>query len=324
MLPMHFVALCYHYIREERGRDPFPRILGNTKEEFRQHVGAMCEVYEPVRMEEVEDAYSTHRTPPRGARRILFTFDDGVSDHYEASRILDESGTKGAFFVPTCVFEGEPVNPQIIHYLLACYGIEAFLDTYKETLHAMGVEEAGVYHLSYVRGVDTPWPFINLVKKTFKYRISHAIGRAILLSMYKARLLSDYPDMMRRMHLTREQVQDMLQRGHYIGVHSHTHPSLRGQALSPAELQDEVVQPLSILRKEFGITPKTFSFPFGRTQDCLSPGEFTDVTQAYALALTGDEAENTPESAPLALGRYMPGSTETAEDILRVLNSLAE
>ena len=60
---------------------------------------------------------------------LLITFDDGLSDHYIAAKILAKHGIKALFFLPTCIIEENlPANPIIIHYCIAKFGVSKFID----------------------------------------------------------------------------------------------------------------------------------------------------------------------------------------------------
>ena len=111
------MALCYHYLRQNKESDPFPRILGTNIDEFQNHIKMLQKNYHVISLKDAvsistgeEDVFNKENTG------VLLTFDDGLSDHYTAAKILSELGVSATFFVPTCILDEQlPASPTIIH-----------------------------------------------------------------------------------------------------------------------------------------------------------------------------------------------------------------
>lgn len=300
---MNFLALCYHYIRNEHAISRFPRIYGNTEDQLRAHLSFFKNTYHPLSLKEIRDVYSGNNEIKSEKAGVLLTFDDGLTGHYNAALILAEAGVKAVFFIPTCIFEEKlPANPQIIHYSIAHHGIGKFFETLRLISKEVGFETP--QDMTFQSG-DNPAEVIARIKKLFKYELPHKIARKVLIRIYEELLLSEFPNILNEIHLTKEQVSEIVGMGHSIGTHSHTHVSVATANLSEEDFVKEVIAPQNYLEKTFGTTVDAFSYPFGGAQDRFSP-EFLREKASYDFAFTVDPILNKPGTNPLEIGRYEP------------------
>lgn len=315
-----YLALCYHYIRPPKNLDLFPRVLGNSIKDLHQHIRMLQKNYE---MMSLEDAYhfSYGSWYPKHTYGILMSFDDGLSDHYEAARILTKYGIRAAFFIPTCIIsDGLPANPTIMHYSLAGYGIEQVLVVYREALLKYDVDFEK-YNIIFRRGKDNPWIIIEKIKSMFRHRFEHGIARKIMLYIYDNLMHRDYPNALDIMHLTREQIKEILAMGHSVGPHSHTHISVARSELLQEDFEKEIVAPKRYIEDIFDTKVYAFSYPFGWARDCLRGGVVAQ-TKEYKLAFTAIEFINTKETSPYSLGRFISTSKDTAPILKEKLSKI--
>lgn len=317
-----YLSLCYHYIRPEKKYDRFPRILGNSIDEFRSHIEIVKNNYSIISPDEARNFSCSDFSFGNGRRNILFTFDDGLSDHYKAAEILSEYGIKAFFFVPTCIFADHlPAGSIIIHYILAKYGITKFLETYREALEEFSLD-FNTYNLRYDRGIDDVWDAIAKIKEMINHCLEYADSRKVTTYLYKNLLLRDFPDALAIMHLTKEQIVEMVKMGHSIGAHSKTHISLASRGLTSQIVIDELHQPKKDLESLFNIDLCAIGYPFGEKRDCVSVAQFLSKTKEYELGFTVEPKINFKSTASLDLGRYKITSKDNAEifsDTLRRL-----
>ena len=86
----------YHYIREQK-RCPYPGIHPIEPKSFIKQVHWLKDRYHTATPDEVEAFAYRKETLPRAS--VLFTFDDGLVDHWTVAReILDPLGIKAKFF----------------------------------------------------------------------------------------------------------------------------------------------------------------------------------------------------------------------------------
>ena len=253
---------------------------------------------------------------------LLITFDDGLSDHYIAAKILAKHGIKALFFIPTCILEENlPVNPIIIHYCIATFGILKFVEELNYRLEKY-LDNSLSYEIQFIKGKDNPHQTIKKIKKLFKYDLSSNLSRVILLDLYQTMLHVKYPDAMKIMHLTKEQISEMLEMGHSIGTHTYSHISIGSTSLSDDEFNHEIVEPKNHLEKHFGIQTDFMSYPFGSMRDCLSSKELIMKTNSYKLAFTVEEILNAKSTSPFELGRYMPTSRDTSKSLYNKIQNI--
>lgn len=303
-----YFVLCYHYIRTPQDEIMFPRILGTTEKEFHDHILKFKDYFDFISISQINNISGIEKFSKKIP--LFFTFDDGLADHYFAAKILYEHGIRASFFIPTCIIEEKlPANPIIIHYFLAIFGIGKSLEIIRSIFYEFGYDTEG-YDDLFERKFKDPWRKILDIKKLFKYRLSPQIGRLILLYIYKNFLLKQVPDLFNFMHLSVQQIKDIVRMGHSIGVHTDTHISVGSSQLSNEEFYKEIIGPKYILENITNTDIYMFSYPFGEKQDCLSAQSLIEKTKAYTIAFTVEEKVNTLETPLLEIGRFSPLSSQ--------------
>lgn len=290
-------------------------------DEFQKHIDMLQKKFSIISPKDVFNFYYNNGEF-QNKNNILLTFDDGLSDHFEAAKILHEMNINAIFFVPTCILDEKlPANPMIIHYCIAEFGVKMFLEHYNKILDELKILDRG-YSIQYNTETDNVWDKINQVKFMFKYSLGHTVSRKILIKIYERLFLKKYPEGLNIIHLDENKIRKMIEMGHVIGAHSHSHLSIGATKLNSKEFEKEVIYPKKILEKKFGIKVLSFSYPFGEKQDCLSASELFRNTNEYKIAFTVEEKINTKNTSPLLLGRYMPTSTETSEKLALILETM--
>lgn len=266
-------------------------------------------------------SYGDFRLPEKKPG-VLITFDDGLSDHFTAAKILAELDISAVFFIPTCILDEKlPANPMIVHYTIAVFGIEKFLQEFKSVLQNYNLD-AKSFDIQYVKGRDNVWEIISKIKSVFKYKLGYVYSRKILLDIYKNTLCEEYSDPLNIIHLTDNQIKKMLDLGHYIGTHTHSHISVAATELEHKDFEKEIVFPKNYMEQKFATSIDSFSYPFGGKEDCLSSSELIKKTNSYKLAFTVEEIPNTRNTSPYELGRYQPTSTDTASKLNSIMDEI--
>ena len=317
-----YLSLCYHYIRDTNSEKLFPKILGTPVNIFEEHIEMLLNNFKLITPENALNFSYTDYKIQENKIGLLITFDDGLSDHYIAAKILAKHGIKALFFLPTCILEENlPINPIIIHYCIATFGILKFVQELNYRLEKY-LDNSLCYNIQFIKGKDNPDQTIEKIKKLFKYDLSSNLSRVILLDLYQTMLHIKYPDAMKIMHLTKEQISEMLEMGHSIGTHTYSHISIGSTSLSDDEFNHEIVEPKNHLDKYFGIQTDFMSYPFGDMRDCLSSKALIMKTNSYKLAFTVEEILNTKSTSPFELGRYMPTSRDTSESLYNKMQNI--
>ena len=311
--PNGYLSLCYHYIRDNSSEQSFPRILGTSVNEFEKHIEMFSNFFKLITPSDALSFSYDDYNFNNNEIGLLLTFDDGLSDHYVAAKILAKHGIKAIFFIPTCILKDElPANPIIIHYCIAKFGLSIFLNFLKSSLEKNLKDFNNYFNkFSYVEGNYNE--VIQKIKYFFKYELNDKLSRIILLEIYENMFHDKFPNAMEIMHLTKNQVYEMIDMGHSIGTHTHSHISIGTSNLTDNELNFEIIQPKNYIENTFKIKSDFMSYHFGKTIDCLSSKELIVKTDSYKLAFTVEEILNKKSTSPYELGRYMPTSSDTSD-----------
>lgn len=257
---------------------------------------------------------------PNDKPGILLTFDDGLSDHFDASEILHQYGLKALLFLPTCaLIDGLPANPNIIHYCVAKYGVKRLLARYEAALDQFKVTNPN-FQIHYDQTHETD--NIETLKQHLNYSISPATSRTIFLDIYNNLLVQDFPNAIQLIHLSKIQITRILAWGHSLGAHSHTHVSLGASGLSRTQLRTELLSPTEYLEQIFDVRINAIAYPFGETKDCLTTAQLRSHTSAYKLAFSGKPILNTSSTPSLELGRYMVMSTDSTQRLREIVDNI--
>jgi peptidoglycan/xylan/chitin deacetylase (PgdA/CDA1 family) len=317
-----FSSLCYHYVRPAHDSDPFKKLLGSSEEEFYDHLKLLSKNYEFITLSDVYDFLYHNKSTQTDKPGLLLTFDDGLSDHYLASKILSEFNASGVFFIPTCILQNhEPASPTIIHYCIVKYGITKFLEEYHNILNEKKLNNKK-HNIIYRKGIDSGIDIIKKIKSNFKYSFSYLDGRSILLLIYQHLILKDYPNALKIMHLTKQQMYKMKNMGHSFGAHTHTHISVSPTQLTTEQQELEIVKPKQILEKILDQSIISFSYPYGELKDSFTPNNVIDSLKIYKLLFTVEEKNNFTNTSPFSIGRYQPMSKVTSSTLLTKLTSI--
>lgn len=316
----NFVSLCYHYVRPEV--NPFPRILGTEINEFQNQLKMLKQNYSVISPEDVLNFYHGDHAFDNG-KHVLLTFDDGLSDHYEAAKILKEHDIRAIFFTPTCFLDEKlPANPIIIHYCIAEFGIAHFLNIYHDILEDLKLKTKDYedYVIKYNKDIDDKWNIISQIKITFKYKLEYRLTRKILIKIFENLFLPKFPKGLDIVHLNEDKIRSMINMGHSIGTHTHTHVAVI--KLNSNDFEKEIIYPKKFLEKKFGIEVNSFSYPFGEKKDFLSSSQLIKKTNEYKLAFTLEEIKNTKKTSTLQLGRYSLTSTDNTKKLNAIIEKI--
>ena len=311
--PNGYLSLCYHYIRDNSAEQYFPRILGTSVDEFEKHIEMFSNYFKLITPSDALSFSNGDYNFKENEIGLLLTFDDGLSDHYTAAKILAKHGIKAIFFIPTCILKDElPANPIILHYCIAKFGLSSFLIFLKSSLEKnLNNFNKHMKKFSYIKGNYDE--VIQKIKYFFKYELNEKLSRLILLEIYENMFHDKFSNAMEIMHLTKNQISEMIEMGHSIGTHTHSHISIGTSNLADDKLNFEIIQPKNYIENTFKIKSDFMSYPFGKTIDCLSSKELIIKTDSYKLAFTVEEILNKKSTSPYELGRYMPTSSDTSD-----------
>lgn len=126
------------------------------------------------------------------------------------------------------------------------------------------------------------------------------------------------------MHLTKDQIREIIDMGHDIGVHTYSHISVATSNLGKDDIEKEIIHPKKNIEKMYNTKVRAFSYPFGEKKDCLDTASFLKKIKEYEFAFTVEEKLNTRLTSKYDFGRYMPHSSDDEVKLKNKLNYIAK
>ncbi len=299
-------AVCYHYLSRT---DEFKRIWGHDFELFKKHLAFFQSQYMIINPQDLLDEKFE-----AGKEYLLLTFDDGLLEHKKIADFLVSQNIKAVFAVPTCIFNGELLNPQIIHFGCAYYGIRKFYDFLIQE-----IKDQFPQHQSLMASDPAKEDVMALhkkIKNLIKRDLDFPTGRKILLSILEKHLKKDFPDIVQRVHLSKADLLTMVGQGQLIASHSYSHPVVSSIINQPEIFNTEVVQSKKTLEGSIGQSVDIFAYPFGEAPDVVA--DQSKIVQAGYKQILTTFQENTVFDQ-LKIGRYCSQSQDQEAELTKHL-----
>ena len=200
---------------------------------------------------------------------LFFTFDDGLLSQYEiAFKILEEQNIKGLFFIHTKPLIGEFDIHQITRNFKNSKNFDSvdefnslliklikrnFSDNEKGKLNKEFIESKYLLEYKFYSSSDRELRFIR------DFKISLEEYEESIFSLIKEKGAS-LDSLINETYMNKEMVKEISERGHTIGLHSHSHPTNLG-SMKEDDQYDELNRNSEILEEIIGYKPKALSFP---------------------------------------------------------------
>ena len=201
--------------------------------------------------------------------KIFITFDDGLLRQFELGLDwLDELDIFACFFVHTSPFLGD-------------YDVHQLLRTFKNSNIFQNVEEFNKTFIKYLQR-DYDQEEIHKIESSFieeRYfnqftfysdsdrKLRFIRDHYLNQEQYKEKTTSfiqsfniELDSLAKDTYMTKDNLKEISQRGHVIGLHSHSHPSNLG-SLSIEEQLIEIKRNKEVIESIIDISPRTISYP---------------------------------------------------------------
>jgi len=187
------------------------------------------------------------------------TFDDGLRSQFDVAKlVLDAYGLKVFWFVPSLPLTGAPLWLEIDRWTRTV-AAPSLPDFYSDFFDAVG------------RDADMPadylaaHPYLSTVDRLFRWYRDHVLPavryREVMDTLREEYAPHATPEWLApKLWLTAGDLAQLVQEGHHVGLHSHTHPTNMG-TLSPETQRAEYVDNLMALQKATGEWPRAMSHP---------------------------------------------------------------
>ena len=236
--------------------------------------------------------------------KIVLTFDDGLSDHYNfVYPELKKRGLWGIFYVPTLPFSmGEFLGVHQIHILTGSVKAKVLISQLNDLISEEMVSDKKIdaFRLETYKNQKNQKD-VELFKKTMNYYISYKNRKTILSHLMKINNLEiDTKDF----YLNENQMIEMQQNGMLFGSHSKSHPVL--SKLDYKNQEKEIVSSFKTLEKILSLSDvKTFCYPYGgfhsfnkNTIEILNKNQCLFSFNVEARDITAEDIANNPQTLP--------------------------
>jgi peptidoglycan/xylan/chitin deacetylase (PgdA/CDA1 family) len=239
----HPVIVRYHSVSQ--GNDLISDGITVPPRVFEQQVSYFAKHFKPILMDTLIDCVQDRRRFPENA--ILFTFDDGYADNYQAARVLKKYGMTGVFYITAgCIESQERFWVGEIHHLLG--------KTNKNSVHLKVRDNQFDAFLSDSTRAEPIQRLTQLIK-TVDVRTREIIREEL------RKQLDDVPPLENNLMLTWQRLSEMVAMGMEIGGHTMTHCNL--PSATNEEAWNEVLQCKVLLEERLGINVRHFAYPNG-------------------------------------------------------------
>jgi peptidoglycan/xylan/chitin deacetylase (PgdA/CDA1 family) len=297
----------YHYIRDAAYLYPGIHPLGMTA--FRAEIEGLLDRFRFASPAEVEGFVSDGRALPGPS--IVPTFDDGLMDHWQAAcEVLDPLGIKGAFFV--CSRPGVEKRALMVHKIQwlrahtrpSEFATE-FFSLIPQNLRPTG-REPWIARAEQAYRYDDP--LVAQLKFALNFVLPHELVDGVTSQMFANREI-DEGRFCEETYMSGEHLRSLVERGHVIGVHGHTHAPF---ARLGESLLDDVGANVAYLADATGRPPTWVAYPYGRADaipvDTVLASLFDRFNLKIGLTLMG--TWNVGEENPAKLNRINTNELE--------------
>ncbi len=203
---------------------------------------------------------------------VCLTFDDALKCQIDvALPVLEKHGLTAFWFVYTSVIEGNLEMLELFRYFRTVNypNIDAFYKEFHSVAEDLfpGNAQRGAANMPSDYLAD--FPFYTPSDVRFRYNRDHVLGQknydAVMLAMIE-RAGFDLKTAARTLWMTAEDIQQLSSRNHFVGLHTHTHPTTTG-LLSWQDQKTEYQTNFDRLKEITGQPPQTMSHPCNSYND---------------------------------------------------------
>jgi len=245
--------VMWHYVRSAVAL-PRTGYHGVTPDTFEKQLDALCERMTPVAWPAVVESLAGTSALPRDA--VLLTFDDGLVDHHRVVLpALLTRGVTGVFFVLSRRPGDSLTVGHALHVLLGIWSPDRVREEVADRLTPTDGERYRAAERELERAV--PEDPDDIWKRPLQRELAEAAG-PIARDLVDA-AIGPESEVADALHLSPDQLRDIVDAGMTLGGHGRTHPWLDAV---PEERRDEIAASAALLT-QYGQGPWPFAYPYG-------------------------------------------------------------
>ena len=198
------------------------------------------------------------------AKDVCFTFDDGIKGQYDiALPILEDFKIKSFFFVYSSIFKGNPDLLEVYRYFRTNYFSN--MDNFYDKFFGIIDKDLNTFFKNNIKIINnTKIKFPHYSINDIKFRLvrdkflNKEEYRNIMFKMFQEKKFN-YKNYYEILFLNEKNLRKMKELGHFIGLHSHSHPTLL-ESLSYDEQLKEYQINISILSEILKVSESEIKF----------------------------------------------------------------
>lgn len=251
-------AIMYHYVREYN--EGMPKLQFLSASDFRKQLDYFEANFGFVQREEWTQFIESGKMPKHDGK-VLLTFDDATSCHYQfVYPELKRRGIWASFFVPTLPYvSNEMLYVHKIHTLCATVPGTQLLDAARLVIKSTDLSMEGEYDfskLTYMGQKNDEG--ITEFKRLMNYYVNFECQSYLLDGIADACCFK-FPGS--SYYISKEQMLDMSANGFTIGSHTHAHPLM--SSIAKEAQYEQISQSFDILSDLDVLKEKVYCHPYG-------------------------------------------------------------
>ena len=231
------------------------------------------------------------------------TFDDNLKCQYDVAKpVLDKHGLKAFWFIYTSPYENELERLEVFRYFRSVkyetieeFYAEFFEQTEKSLPEIQMREKLENFNPESFYSYYSECPFYSLEDWQYRYLRDHVLKSDQYLKIMEGLMDKkglDPSTLKDKLWMSQEDVSSLANQGHWVGMHSHKHPTLL-TSLDYADQVNEYKKNAEWVEKITGKKPKAVSHPCNSyDQGVLSLMEEMGIQIGFRAHLKEDETKH--------------------------------
>ena len=261
--------IVYHYVRHLKNTQY--KIYGMEVEKFEKQIRTLKKKYNPIGAEEIIEVINNDK--PIAKNSMMFTFDDGLKDHYKyVFPILKENKIEGVFFP-----SGKPIQEKMvldvhkIQFILGSINnsssvileIKKNLNDFRKKFKIKSFDS---YYKEYAIEDRFDTKEVTFIKNLLQKGLPLILRSKLVNNLFKKYVTSDEEKFSKKLYLSINEIYKMKKSGMVFGSHGYSHYWL--STLSEKELSKELKNNEQFLKKISG-NYKIICYPHGSYNDLV-------------------------------------------------------
>jgi peptidoglycan/xylan/chitin deacetylase (PgdA/CDA1 family) len=163
-------------------------------------------------------------------KKVCFTFDDGLLCQYDiALKVLNDLGIKGFFFIYTSILDKKPDLLEIYRFFRINY-FKSVNDFYLIFFKKINYDLDFYFkiHDKLIKETKKKFPFYSILDIKFRLVRDNYLNsfqyKNIMESLMNEKKF-EYKKFYKKLFLNKKHIINLVNTGHYVGLHTHTHPT---------------------------------------------------------------------------------------------------